>query len=85
MNVPLFNGFLCCKMSVGTKAGVRILKHRALLLPLTCCGPCAVGTCFTPDCEVSERRPKFKLLIFAEWVIKNMLLTIRLLLKNDFF
>lgn len=50
MNVPLFNSFLCCKMSVGTKAGVRILKTPKPPPPLTCCGPCAVcaGTCFTP-------------------------------------
>lgn len=32
MNVPLFNSFLCCKMSAGTKASVRILKHQTLIL-----------------------------------------------------
>lgn len=31
MNVPLFNSFLCCKMSAGTKASVRILKHQTLI------------------------------------------------------
>lgn len=32
MNVPLFNSFLCCKTSAGTKASVRILKHQTLIL-----------------------------------------------------
>lgn len=85
MNVPLFNSFLCCKMSGGTKAGVRILKHQTSPPPSTRCDPVLLcRDMFYPSqgCEAHERRPKCKLFMCVEWGIKKRLFCMLLPFKT---